>query len=55
MLDELLRVGAMMSNTCANTAQPSWTVSDRDRKNMDATYREWDAITSKVRDFQKGK
>ena len=44
ILKEIIHIGKMMSNVCANISQESWTVSDRDRENMRMLYQQWDKI-----------
>lgn len=43
-LQERRLIGALMANICFNTSQPTWTVNERDRKNMEECQKEWDAI-----------
>lgn len=43
-LEQRRRVGGLLSNIAHNIAQPSWTVDEHDRSDLDRMRRDWDAI-----------
>jgi hypothetical protein len=53
ILAELLHVGNLMSNVCANVSQPSWTVDERAREQMGELYRAWDKAANRFHELKK--
>ena len=54
ILDDLVRVGDLMSRTCYDVVRNK-QITSQDRTNTDGWLRQWDELTSKLRDLRKGK